>query len=172
MLGLALAVCGFSLQGRVHPAVSGEPIAHALIATTDGLLEAESDSTGRYRLACLPATTRAVRFTRIGFDSRTIEVAAAEGATIRLDIELSALPVTLPSVEVAGRRSPPRKMGFGPSDMVERGTRSFTTDDLSQSPLVGDPDPLLGLPVPDALIGGGPSAGLHVRGGSADQNLT
>jgi hypothetical protein len=127
----------------------------------------ESDSGGRYRLACLSTATQAIRFSRMGFESRTVAIAAADGDTIRLDIELSVVPVLLPSATIDGAkdREPLAEPGH-----VETAWR-FAPGELRQSPLVGDPDPLLGLPVPDLLTGGDPIPGLHVRGGSTDQNL-
>ena len=172
MLRLALAVCGFSVQGTVHTAPSGEPIAQTLVEATDGMAATESDSIGRYRLSCLPATTHAIRFSRLGFETRIVEVAAEDGVTIQLDVGLAVRPLPLPPVAVTGPPSGRRPIGSEPPDAAEFGIPSFTPADLSESPLVDDVDPLLGLPAPDALTGGDPLAGLHVRGGSADQNVT
>jgi Carboxypeptidase regulatory-like domain/TonB dependent receptor-like, beta-barrel len=168
VLALTLALCGFSVQGTLHAGRSGEPVAYAVVQTVDRMAQVESDSTGRYHLACLSPTTHAIRFSRMGFQSRTVDITAADGDTVRLDIELSPVPVMLPSATVAGK--PDREPSPGPGRIGTAWT--FASEDLAQSPLVGDPDPLLGLPVPDLLTGGDPIPGLHVRGGSADQNLT
>lgn len=168
MFGLTLALCGFSVQGTLHAVRSGEAVAYALVQTIDGMVQVESDSAGRYRLVCLPPTTQAIRFSRMGFEPRTVDIAAGDGDTIRLDIDLAAVPVMLPSATVGG--IPGRDRPLDPGSLNT--AWSFAPGTLAQSPLVGDPDPLLGLPVPDLLTGGDPIPGLHVRGGSTDQNLT
>jgi hypothetical protein len=165
---LTLALCGFSVQGTLHTVRSGDPVPYAVVETMDGTVRIEADSAGRYSLACLPPTTHAIRFSRMGFESRTVDLAATQGDTIRLDIELALVPVELPSATVDGMTEGGRPAGPEHANAVW----SFTPGDLAQSPLVGDPDPLLALPVPDVLTGGDPIPGLHVRGGSTDQNLT
>ncbi len=172
MLTLAIALCGVSVQGTVRSGARGEPIPYALVETTDGMARTESDSTGRYQLSCLPQTNHGIRFSRLGFDPRTVEVSVADGDTIELDVDLSGRPLALPPVPVTGTRSGAGPVGLNTLDSLAPGTRTFSPSEISLSPLVGTPDPLQGLPVADVLTGGDPIAGSHVRGGSADQNLT
>ncbi|HXQ29189.1 MAG TPA: carboxypeptidase regulatory-like domain-containing protein [Gemmatimonadales bacterium] len=162
-------MCGFAVHGTVRAAGSNEPIAFAVVEVSDGSARAESDSTGQYRLVCLPVETHAVRISRLGYDPRTIEVAAAQGDTLRLDVDLSVRPVSLPPIQVAARTT---GQLAGPAPDESLLARRFSLEDIAASPLVGSPDPLSSLPVAGALPAGDPLPGLRVRGGASSENLT
>src|SRR5579862_4596311 len=169
MVVLALALCGLSVEGTVRAAPGAAPVAYAQIAALDGSAEAQSDSVGRYRLMCLATRSHALRVSRLGYETRTVDVAGASGDTLHLDIELSPQPVVLPPIDVVQRPSAPD--GGSGSETRASDAQTFATDELSRSPLVDESDPLLSLPTPDALTTGDPLPGLHIHSGAADQNV-
>lgn len=167
MIALVLGLCGahaFALQGTVRDAGSGSPIPHVFVAVAGEPLGAESDSAGRYTLCGFESGAHTVRFQRLGYEQRSVTITFGADQVVQLDAELTPHPLVLPSVAIVGRRD-------GADAGVPRNA-SFDRSGLATDPLATLPDPL----APLAALGGvtfqpDAPAGLHVEGGSADQNL-
>ena len=167
---LAFAAPGDScrLQGAVRATGSGDAVPGALIEVVDGHRGAWSDSAGDYRLDLSQGTHR-LRVWHPGYDARTLEVLVGTDSVMRLDISLTPHPVLLGEVSVVGRKDG-EAAAAGPGVWI--GSRSYTSERLHNDPASDGAD-VLGTvaTAPGVAVAPEMPAGLHVRGGSADQNL-
>jgi hypothetical protein len=61
-----------------------------------------ADESGRYSLTGLPAGEVTLRVSHVGYEPLSLTVALPEGSPMELALELTAVPVTLPAVDVLG----------------------------------------------------------------------
>ncbi len=87
------------LAGRVTDAVSGAPVAEAVV--TAGAVEALTDADGRFVVRALAPGRYEVRVRRLGFAPRRTAVLVANGVEARLDLTLVPLPIELAPVAAA-----------------------------------------------------------------------
>ncbi|NIN71017.1 MAG: TonB-dependent receptor [Gemmatimonadetes bacterium] len=169
---LLLGQVQISVWGNVRDAVTGTPVVGAAVEVLDDGLVSLTDSAGSYALEGITAGARHLKISGFGYQSRTLHVfVPAEGA-IRLDIALEPEPIPVNAIEVSSRsRSRGSESEVG-AQLDERiGSRTVTQSAVRSHPGLAEPDFF------EALAGGGvvldpenPS-GLHVNGGSSDQNL-
>ena len=146
---------------------TGAPIAGASVVWVDGTRRAESNAAGEYELGELPSGPRQLRFSAHGFQPLALEVLLSGDGRLRLDVVLIREPTTLPIVAVRGRtpEESARARNAG-------GRWRATGAELRESPAVDEPDVFRALAVaPAAQMTIESPTAVHVRGGSADQNL-
>lgn len=174
MLGL-LALAGGadgvprdSVYGLVRDAVSGAVLAGVAVEAAPRT-RAVTDDRGAYVLASPEPGSHSLHFTRPGFEPFSVDVAVPAGRSLRLDIGLNPLPVTLPPISVS---TPPAAGRPDSGREVEIGLRRYTPAALRTDPLVSPDDPLLAAAAgQSAEAQAGTVRAPRVRGGSADQNL-
>ncbi|HEY7529673.1 MAG TPA: carboxypeptidase regulatory-like domain-containing protein [Gemmatimonadota bacterium] len=160
-----------SLHGTLRDRGDGEAVARVLVEVDGSGRRAWSDSTGGYRLAALEPGPRRVRFSRLGYETLEIEVLLPHRGEMRLDASLRARPVTLTGVRLETGREPWSLDDPG-AGIPEIGARRFDPSDRHLGTASGEPDALWALgAAPDVALRPDLPTSLHVRGGSADQNL-
>ncbi len=174
LAGAALAQERPSLSGTVRDRDNGEPIARVLVEAVGTSRHAWSDSLGAYELSLPEPGSQRVRLSRLGYDGLELEVVLPPLGDMRLDVTLRARPVALSGVQLESEReerSPPRA-GGDEVPFPEIGTRSYAPGDRYLVPPSGEPDALWATSSsPDVALRPDLPTALHVRGGSADQNL-
>jgi iron complex outermembrane receptor protein len=99
---LAAAAQGGTIRGRIADAV-GAPVAQASVVFDPGGFRTTSNAQGDYVIARLPAGTYTLRARRLGFTAPPVQVAVAEGETVRQDFTLQRTAVALAEVVVGSR---------------------------------------------------------------------
>ncbi|MBA2564042.1 MAG: TonB-dependent receptor, partial [Gemmatimonadetes bacterium] len=133
-----------------------------------------SDSLGAYELTVDQPGARRIRFSRLGYQGLEMEVVLPPQGAMRLDAALRPRPVELSGVRLesgrAGRALP--SVLAREVSRPEMGARTFAPDDRQLAPPMGEPDVMWALAgAPDVVLRPDVPTALHVRGGSADQNL-
>jgi hypothetical protein len=149
-----------------------EPVAGVQIEVPAQNRVTWSDADGRYELPGLDPGEHEIRFTRFAYDPLTLTVTVSPGRTLDLDVRLRTRFVVQPGISVLAELPDGRPPHILSSGLPEVGSREIPIDAAWSSPLVGQPDVLGTL----RTIGGVDLAEesatqVHVRGGSADQNL-
>ncbi len=159
-----------SVRGAVRSDPTGVPVAGARVELIDGSGGVESASTGEYSIPVLTAGAHRLRFSARGYQPLTIDVRVTAGLPLTLDVALVPVAARLPSVRVL---APPRLRGRDTSDVVaEAGAWSASGDAVRSSLAINDADAFrLLASAPQAHMLPESPASVHVRGGSADQNL-
>jgi len=97
---------GSSIQGEIRGRLRGTvtPLPHAMIeATARGSRRAVlADGSGRYTLTGLRPGEVTLRVTHVGYEPLSLTVTLPDGAPMELALELTAVPLTLPAVDVLG----------------------------------------------------------------------
>lgn len=91
-----------AVVGKVTAAGSGQPIAAVTLVVQGTQLGGTTDALGDFRIAGVPAGTRAVLARRIGYIAATRTVTVVDGETASLDITLEPSPSALQAVVVTG----------------------------------------------------------------------
>ena len=175
-LTLGAAAGDGTVQGTIH-SDRNEPVAGVRVEVPAANVLAWSDSTGAYAIEGLEPGTYEIRFDRFAYDPLTLTVTVPERGAIELDVELRTRFVLLPPISVlASSRSaggdPLSSSLFRSSGLPEVGSREVAAERIWSSPLAPHPDvfaPLRAVPGID-MAEESPTQ-IHVRGGSADQNL-
>jgi iron complex outermembrane receptor protein len=111
-----------SISGRILEAGSKLPVENARVVVASGdvtVRSAVTDSTGRYRLAAVPAGRYLLVVTRIGQQlRRTVPFELAEGQSLTMDLETSALAERLEEVVTTASRRTERTMDAPASTTV------------------------------------------------------
>jgi outer membrane receptor protein involved in Fe transport len=89
------------VQGRVLDAATQRPIRGVAVSLDRATTGVDTDESGRYRLAGVPAGTHVVVFKRIGYTRITRQITVAE-APVTVDVALSMSVNTLDQVVVTG----------------------------------------------------------------------
>ncbi len=152
-----------TLSGFVRGADNGEALAYANVFLAGTGRGAITNQKGYYAIAGIPAGSYEVSFGYIGYRPETRSVTLSDGQEATLTVEMQPQAVVLEPVEVKA----------GPSELtIEPSRISMQTRELSMLPAVAEADlfrAVQSLPGVSSLSDY--SAGLYVRGGSADQNL-
>ena len=169
---LASQVPDPAVRGTLRASDSKEPIPQAQIALVGGALRAVSDSSGVYVIH-VPLGRQQLQFARLGFATLTVDVFVVPDDDVRLDIELATTPLVLADVHVrgnlpAGGDSDGRR--WVDSSVV--GESELRGAELRAGRFTGEADVLQGLAfVPGIEMREEAATAMHVRGGSADQNM-
>ena len=161
-----------AVRGTLRTSDSKEPIPQAQVGLVGGALGTESDSSGVYVIH-VPPGRQQLRFARLGFATLTVDVFVVAAGDVRLDVELEATPLVLTDVQVRGNLPAGRDPGgrlWGDSAVI--GASELRGTELRADRFTGEADVLRGLAfVPGIEMREEAPTALHVRGGSADQNL-
>lgn len=160
-----------SLHGTIRDRDTGEPIERVSIEVLDEDRFGWSDSAGSYELRDLTAGSHRARFSRLGYAPVEIEVVLPPSGALRVDVTLAPNPVELARVElVEPRRAPTEADLQGIRGGL--GSKSLSADQVRLDPSSGEPDMFQSLTAyPDVMSRPEFPSGLHIRGGSGDQNL-
>jgi hypothetical protein len=149
-----------------------EPVAGVQVELPDQNRITWSDAAGRYELIDLEPGEHQIRFTRFAYDPLTVTVTVPTGRTLDLDVRLRTRFVVQPGISVLAAMAEARRPTFLSSGLPEVGSREIPVEVVWSSPLVGQPDVLSTLrTVPGVDLAEESPTQVHVRGGSADQNL-
>jgi hypothetical protein len=167
---LQVAAPAAAITGTVRAGAEGRPLAGVRVEEA-GATAATSDSSGRYVVPGLGAGSHRLRFMLAGYAPQELGVLLADSsAQVRVDVELVALPVHLPTVQVVARA--------GAGDLPALDDREAEIGRLSLADgwldgrLAGQGDAQRALADLPGVQGRREStAGLHVRGGASSENL-
>ncbi len=139
----------------------------ALVEVVDLSLSVRTDSLGQYSFAGLTAGDHALRFSATKYTPMVAAVVLGEDL-FQLDVTLTPAPVELENVRIIAATD----LVGGTRVLTESGSWRATHEVLEKSPLLGESDALriLGA-TPQVQLAPEAPATVHVRGGSADQNL-
>ncbi|HKY59643.1 MAG TPA: carboxypeptidase regulatory-like domain-containing protein, partial [Gemmatimonadota bacterium] len=131
-----------------------------------------SDAAGRYELGGLEPGEHEIRFTRFAYDPLSLTVTIPTGHALDLDVRLRTRFVVQPGISVFAAMAEGPRPTFLSGGLPEVGSREIPVEVVWSSPLVGQPDVLSSLrTVPGIALAEESPTQIHVRGGSADQNL-
>jgi len=171
-IALLLGQVQVSVWGTVRDSETGVPVVSALVEILDAGRTSVTDSAGSYVLSGVPAGARQLRISSLGYKSRTLGVFVPADGAIRLDVALEPEPIRVQPVETSLTA---RSVGSEPElgvDRVDRiGSRTVTQWDVRTHPGLAEPDFFEALGGQGVLLDPENPSGLHVRGGSSDQNL-
>jgi TonB-linked SusC/RagA family outer membrane protein len=108
MLALALfphplaAQGGGRITGTVTESGAGRPLANVTVTVTGAERRAVTGPDGRYTIADVPAGSRTLAITGMGFGTVTRLVTVAAGATTTVDVQLSPVTILLDEVVAVG----------------------------------------------------------------------
>ena len=167
---LQVAAPAAAITGTVRAGADGPPLGGVRVEEA-GAPAATSDSSGRYVVPGLRAGSHRLRFTLAGYAPRELGVLLADSsAQVRIDVELVALPVHLPTVEVLAQAA----AGDPPAldDRTAEIGRMSLADGWLDGRQAGEGDAQRALADLPGVQGRRESAaGLHVRGGASSDNL-
>ncbi len=152
-----------TLSGFVRAAESGEAIPYANVLIGALKRGAPTNQSGYYVLTGVPAGTYDVAFSMMGYRTEHRSVTLTEASPVALSLELATAPHEIETVEVR-----PQRVETG----AEPGRLRLETSQLATLTAVGEADLFRAVQsLPGVSTLSDFSAGLYVRGGSADQNL-
>ena len=159
-----------SVQGAVRSDATGAGVSGARVEMLDASAAILSDSSGAYSLDGLTPGAHRLRFSARGFEPLAIDVMLIDGVPLSLDVSLTSIPAKLVSVKIL---APVRLRGLDTSAMAfEAGAWNVSGEKVRNSPMLADADAFRSLAAaPQAQMSPEAPASVHVRGGSADQNL-
>jgi hypothetical protein len=159
-----------SVQGAVRSDATGVVVGGARVEMLDALASMLSDSAGAYFLQGLTPGAHRLRFSAHGFQPLAIDVLLLDGVPLSLDVSLSPIPARLVPVKILAPvrlRSPDTT-----AIAFEAGSWSVSGEKVRNSTMLADADAFRLLAgAPQAQMSPESPASVHVRGGSADQNL-
>ena len=155
------------IRGTVRSSLGGEPLSGALVEVVDLSLSVHTDSLGHYLLTRMTVGNHGLRFSAPKYTPMVAAVVLGQDL-FELDVTLTPAPVELESVRILAATD----LVGGTRVLSESGSWMATHDVLEKSPLLSEPDALriLGA-TPQVQLALEAPATVHVRGGSADQNL-
>ena len=170
----AQAAPGGGVRGRITDASRGAPVQGVQVELVTAGVRTESDDSGAYELAAVTPGWHLLRFGRFGY--RTVELHAyiREDAPSTLDVALVIQPLPLGRLDVTGHRGRAAlRVGVQDAGSAHVGARSILMSSQDGHPLLDRPElPTLLATLPGVAYRPDGGGGVHIRGGSADQNLT
>ena len=158
-----------SVRGVVRSDATGIGITGAHVEMLDASTAIISDSAGAYGIEGLTPGSHRLRFSARGFEPLAIDVLVVDGVPLSLDVTLSPVPTKLVSVRVL---APTRLRGLDTSTIaLEAGAWSVSGERVRNSALIDSDAFRLLAAAPQAQMSPESPASVHIRGGSADQNL-
>ena len=158
VLLLAQAIAAGAISGTLRDATTSEPLAGAQVVVLDLNRTAVTGADGRYRLERLPSGTHRLVVRRIGYAPRTLDALVRADDILELAIALRAQPIVLAAIDGAYRA--------GEATSADAHVDIAT---LGSHPLLAEPDAFQALAGGVVLVRQESPAGMHVRGGEADQ---
>ena len=158
-----------AVRGVIRSDATGAAVAGARADMLDASASIVSDSAGMYAFQGLSPGAHRLRFSARGFESLALDVLVLDGSALSVDVSLTPLPAQLAPVKVV---APTRLLGLDTSSVaLEAGAWSISGDKLHSSAILDSDAFRLLAAAPQAQMGPESPASVHVRGGSADQNL-
>ena len=159
-----------SVQGQVSTD-GGAPVAGVSVTAAGSHIFAVTDSSGGYALSGLAPGSYAIRFARMGYHSLTVSVLVASGLPTRVDVTMEPEALALPYVRVQSGRILASQTARS-EQYREPGSWHASQRAIRESPRLAEPDVFGALAeAPAVQMAPEFPTTLHVRGGSADQNL-
>lgn len=153
------------VTGTVRDAQSGAPLVAAMVRIGEQARFAITDRDGRYALPVMGPGPRHLTVERLGYEARTVH--ALVPLTGSLEINLLVRPAPIPLDTLVAR---PHTATAGHDDVLrESMDRRLDGSRAEHHPLLAEPDGLIALAGGDVVMAPESPAGLHVRGGAADQ---
>lgn len=154
----------YTLSGYIRNQASGESLIGANIYVDSVQKGATTNNYGYYSLT-LPAGTYEVRYSYVGYRSKTLTVDLNQDR--KVNAELRPTTVSTETVEIEGER-PDQNI-----ESVDVGTQKLDIKTVEKIPaLLGEADVLKSLQLlPGVQSAGEGTSGFRVRGGDASQNL-
>ncbi|UCC73883.1 MAG: TonB-dependent receptor [Gemmatimonadota bacterium] len=172
LIALLLGQTQASVWGTVRDSETGTAVVGATVEIVDASRISRTDSAGSYALSGVPAGARHLRISSLGYKSRTLHVFVPVDGDMRLDVALEPEPIRLQSVTARSAGRPVRtETEFGVDRVQRVGSRTITQWDVRSHPGLAEPDFFEALGGQGVLLDPESPSGLHVRGGSSDQNL-
>lgn len=162
-----------SLHGIVRDSETGTRVQGASVELLDGVGRSVTDEAGRYELTQASPGPRHLKVSALGYRSRTLHVFVPASGGIRVDVALVPEPIPIDPVDARIDPDGPGRFGTDGWDPGLRvGSRTVTHLDVWTDPGLAEPDFFQALGGASGVrIDPETPNGLHVRGGSADQNL-
>ena len=155
-----------SVVGTVRDGETGIPLVGAVVALADLDRTAVTSATGRYALAEVPAGPHHISVRFIGYEERTLHALVPRSGQLEIDVSLRPRPYRLATI-VVHRPVPVR--GLEVQDGTVYPDRVATMAAVWNHPLVAEPDAFQGLAGGEVVVRPESPAGVHIRGGAADQ---
>ncbi len=153
------------IHGFVREKESKEPVIMSNVWIKDTNIGTTTNMKGYYVLSALPPGTYEIYFRYIGFRTEVKTVTISSDEDVELDVYLKAEALEMEEVVVSADREK-RELDVRPSQI------SVQMPQIRSIPQVAEPDLFRSLQMlPGVATLSDFSAGLYVRGGSADQNL-
>jgi carboxypeptidase family protein len=154
------------VTGTIRDEASGEPLVGAIVVLPSLSRVTITDSSGFYTFLAVPPGRQPITVQRVGFVSRTLSALVPRDGQLQINIVLHRTPQHLPGIVV---RSPVPIRGLERSDSISFPEREVSIAAIRASPLLSEPDGLLGLDGGEIASSPESPSGLHVRGAPSDQ---
>jgi hypothetical protein len=157
---------GSSLAGRIRDGLTGAPLGGAAVILADLDRTAVTDAAGRYLFEGVPAGPQHLVVRRIGYAPSALHALVPGHGSLEIDVSLRALPLALDPVQaVAALPVPDLEASEGP----RYPNRELSIAAIRHHPMLAEPDALHALSTGDVVVRPEAPAGIHLRGGAADQ---
>ncbi|QQS37381.1 MAG: TonB-dependent receptor [Ignavibacteriales bacterium] len=151
-----------NIKGRVSDELS--PIPSVNIILLDTQIGAASDAKGFYEIREIPVGEYEIKFSAVGYDSKTIDIEITQNRTLELNVILSAKIIEVQAVEVTG---------FKQQEQSDTRTSLIDLDPRDAKILPGAVEDVMRTlqSLPGVLAPSDFSSQLVIRGSGPDQNL-
>lgn len=167
VISLAFQLAGATISGVVRDEVTGTPIGSAVITMTDIGRETTTDAFGSYHLSGVPAGPHHLAVRHLGYLSPQLGVFVPLNGDLTINLVLRPSPLSIRAVTL--HAYVPIRGAEEDTRVEAREQTRASGDAIRDNPLVSEADVLETLAGADVSLGPEAPAGLHVRGGSADQ---
>lgn len=154
-----------TIRGSIRDETNGDPLPYARIILSDSSAGTISDGNGRFRFLLPEGKSPEIRVQYLGFRAQQIRLSPAQlrgGVTIRLTPAFQQLD----DIVIEGKSELPVR------PLSEDGAISVNPQKVSALSMLGENDIFRALQYAPGISGTSESvAGLHIRGGTPDQNL-
>ena len=106
LLVILLSTVSFAQTGGITGTVTekDEPIPGVNILILDSSIGGVTDENGLFRITKIPVGKQSIRFSSVGYSSKTLDVQISEGKLIELDVKLEIEAVEIDQIEVIDQR--------------------------------------------------------------------
>lgn len=157
-----------AVSGRVVESPSAVPVGAAAVVLLGTRVGTITNDDGAFTLGALPAGSRRLVVSRLGYRSDTITVAVRRGDTTRITVTLQPSTAQLQTVKVAAAATEREQFRLSGTP----GVVNVRGETLKRVPVIGEPDVLRVVQLlPGVVATNDFTAGYNVRGGESDQNL-
>jgi hypothetical protein len=163
---LAAQASQATVAGTIRDAETSAPLAGAIVILADLDRGAVTDSSGRYRLANVPAGPQHLTVRLFGYTSRSLHALVPRTGELEINVSLRAQPIQLQPVEVHG---PVRLRGLDRSDTTMYPDRRISSAAVRNHPMLAESDVFQALGGGEVVLRPESPSGVHIRGGASDQ---